>query len=115
MIQTYCCQSYLYEKQNIKLCVRIFCILCLISQFCILDDSSTIAVRWSAEESLTKDEFSVASDVWMMALFVYEIFTHGCWPYSELVGKETEDVMHIVSIFMRILNLCKNEWHPSLT
>lgn len=85
------------------------------SQFCIIDDSSTIAVRWSAEESLTKDEFSVASDVWMMSLLVYEIFTHGCWPYSELVGKETEDVMHMVSILLRIHNICKHGGTPSVT
>lgn len=68
----------------------------------ITDDSNTLAVRWSAVESLQKDEFSIKSDTWMFALFIYEVFTHGCWPYSEQTGKETDDTMHMVSAKFKI-------------
>ena len=65
--------------------------------FHFADDSETLAVRWTAVESLKKDEFSTGSDVWMLAMFMYEVLTHGRWPYSELVDMKTDDIMHMVS------------------
>ena len=69
------------------------------------DDSETLATRWTAVESLKADVFSTKSDVWMIALFMYEVYTHGCWPYSELVDKETDNIMHMVS-FLNVTSVC---------
>ncbi|XP_019629799.1 PREDICTED: uncharacterized protein LOC109474030 isoform X4 [Branchiostoma belcheri] len=42
-----------------------------------------IAYRWSAPESLTKDIFTSASEVWMLACLIYEVLTLGVHPFPE--------------------------------
>ena len=65
-------------------------------------------MRWSAIETLKDDHFSTKSDVWMFALFMFEVYTHGCWPYSELVNKETVDIMHMVVTQMQLQSILSN-------
>ncbi|XP_060079860.1 uncharacterized protein LOC132559258 [Ylistrum balloti] len=55
-----------------------------------------IPIRWSPYESLCEDEFSRASDVWMFGQLLFEIFTHGCHPYTDIYGYDLEDVMDMV-------------------
>ncbi|KAL3868103.1 hypothetical protein ACJMK2_040939 [Sinanodonta woodiana] len=59
-------------------------------------DREVLAVRWLARESLLYDKFSVGTDIWMFGHFILEIFTHGCWPFTEHRDKETGDIMEMV-------------------
>ncbi|KAK3612307.1 hypothetical protein CHS0354_011025 [Potamilus streckersoni] len=59
-------------------------------------DREMLAVRWLARESLLYDKFSVGTDIWMFGHFILEVFTHGCWPFTEHRDKETGDIMEMV-------------------
>ena len=60
-----------------------------------------IPTRWSAPETLGGGKFTYKSDVWMFGMLLYEIFTHGCWPFTELYSNSTEDIM------MKVFYECK--------
>ncbi|XP_069115433.1 uncharacterized protein [Argopecten irradians] len=68
-----------------------------------------IPIRWSSYESLCEDEFSCASDVWMYGQLLYEIFTHGCHPYTDLYGYDLDDVMEMV-----LFHDLKPKWYPCI-
>ena len=40
---------------------------------------------------------------------MYEVYTHGCWPYSELVDKETDNIMHMVGLFI-VTSVCSRQF-----
>ncbi|XP_077996780.1 tyrosine-protein kinase ABL1-like [Glandiceps talaboti] len=56
-----------------------------------IDES--MAVYWSAAESLLYQRYSIKSDVWMFAVLCYELFTLGCEPYQDYHELTIEDVM----------------------
>ncbi|OWF55207.1 Tyrosine-protein kinase FRK [Mizuhopecten yessoensis] len=68
-----------------------------------------IPIRWSSYESLCEDEFSHSSDVWMFGQLLYEIFTHGCHPYTDIYGYDLDDVMDIV-----LFHDLKPKWWPCI-
>lgn len=55
----------------------------------------SILVRWSAPESLHKNKFSEASDVYMFGCFLFELFTYACVPFYEL--RELKEFIELVS------------------
>jgi serine/threonine protein kinase len=62
-------------------------------------DSSEIPVLWSAPESILEDHYDSKTDIWMLGLFIYEVFTHGCHPYTEVYRTPTEHLLEYVSSF----------------
>ena len=50
----------------------------------IVGDSAPLAPKWAAWESLTKDKFYRASDVWSFAVLVWEILSEGEKPYQDV-------------------------------
>jgi serine/threonine protein kinase len=43
-----------------------------------------LPIRWCSPEVLSKGEYSKYSDIWSFGVLMYEIFTNGLVPYSEL-------------------------------
>jgi serine/threonine protein kinase len=68
-----------------------------LSKDVVMEDYYTLAtktilpVRWMAPESLTRGNFSKASDVWSLGVVMYEVFTHGDRPYASLGNGEVLD------------------------
>ncbi|XP_033758904.1 uncharacterized protein LOC117341167 [Pecten maximus] len=73
----------------------------------MLQVTHVIPIRWSSYESLCEDQFTFASDVWMFGQLLYEIFTHGCHPYTDLYGYDLDDVMDMV-----LFHELKPKWWP---
>ncbi|XP_062611363.1 uncharacterized protein LOC134273196 [Saccostrea cucullata] len=69
-------------------------------------ECNLIPLRWSAPESILNDRFSTLSDVYMVGQVIYELFTHGCHPYTELYGYTLDDVLQLI-IFQ---NLAPRQW-----
>ena len=53
-------------------------------------------LRWSAPESILYDKFSCWSDAYMTGQTLYELFTHGCYPFTELYGYDLDDMLQLV-------------------
>ncbi|XP_059173749.1 ephrin type-B receptor 3-like [Physella acuta] len=70
----------------------------------LLDDTSKIPTRWSAPETLKRFKVSKMSDVWMLALLMYEVLTHGLLPYSHIQMDDQECANRICDGSIR---LCK--------
>ena len=70
-------------------------------EFISEDPDEELAVRWAAPECLgCPRRFTTASDVWALAVTMYEIFTIGCEPYARTHGGqlvEDKDVKEYVS------------------
>lgn len=47
-----------------------------------------LPIKWMAPESINYRRFTSASDVWMFAVCLWEIFTHGIKPFAELKNSE---------------------------
>jgi serine/threonine protein kinase len=47
-----------------------------------------LPIKWMAPESINYRRFTFASDVWMFAVCLWEIFTHGIKPFAELKNSE---------------------------
>jgi hypothetical protein len=56
-------------------------------------------VLWSAPESILEDHYDSKTDIWMLGQFIYEVFTHGCHPYTEVYRTPTEHLLEYVSSF----------------
>jgi serine/threonine protein kinase len=52
-------------------------------------------VLWSAPESILEDHYDSKTDIWMLGQFIYEVFTHGCHPYTEVYRQNS---IHIFSV-----------------
>ncbi|KAL3868104.1 hypothetical protein ACJMK2_040940 [Sinanodonta woodiana] len=61
-----------------------------------LNEETRLAVRWTAPESQVSDKYSFCSDVYMFGHLMLEIWTHGCWPFSEHHDKSTDNIMEMV-------------------
>ncbi|KAL3869809.1 hypothetical protein ACJMK2_042443 [Sinanodonta woodiana] len=59
-------------------------------------DESRFATRWMAPESMLNGTFSQQTDTWMVGLFMWEVLTHGCWPFTEHSDKTTDMIMELV-------------------
>ncbi|KAK3595292.1 hypothetical protein CHS0354_010902 [Potamilus streckersoni] len=59
-------------------------------------DESRFATRWVAPESMRNGKFSPQTDIWMVGLFIWEVLTHGCWPFTEHLDKTTDMIMELV-------------------
>ncbi|KAL3869811.1 hypothetical protein ACJMK2_042445 [Sinanodonta woodiana] len=59
-------------------------------------DESRFATRWMAPESMINGTFSQQTDTWMVGLFMWEVLTHGCWPFTEHSDKTTDMIMELV-------------------
>lgn len=69
-------------------------------------ENTQIPVLWSAPESILEDHYDTKTDTWMIGQFIYEVFTHGCHPYTEVYGTPTEQLLEYVSSY-------KNNISPS--
>ncbi|KAL3868105.1 hypothetical protein ACJMK2_040941 [Sinanodonta woodiana] len=61
-----------------------------------LNEETRLAVRWTSPESQDSDKYSFRSDVYMFGHLMLEIWTHGCWPFSEHHDKSTDNIMEMV-------------------
>ena len=52
------------------------------------DKSSPIPIRWMAPETLRYTTSSSQSDVWSFGVLLWELFSLGCRPYTELQNSE---------------------------
>lgn len=69
----------------------------LISEYFTELENTEVPVLWSAPESILEDHYDVKTDTWMIGQFMYEVFTHGCHPYTEVYGASTEQLLEYVS------------------
>eukprot|EP00055_Hartaetosiga_balthica_P013687 m.71233 g.71233 ORF g.71233 m.71233 type:complete len:1509 (-) comp8340_c0_seq1:255-4781(-) len=56
-----------------------------------VEHTTSLDIRWSALEVLRDNLFMFESDIWSFGVFMYEVFSEGSMPYSEL--KQESDVM----------------------
>ncbi|XP_052061926.1 uncharacterized protein LOC127701994 isoform X2 [Mytilus californianus] len=70
------------------------------------DDNHLIPTLWSAPESILEDKYNVKSDAWMVGHLLYEIFTHGCQPYTEMYTFGIDKVLSYVVFH----NLQPKQW-----
>ena len=61
------------------------------------ESGETLPVRCKAPETLLRNCYSIPSDVWAFAIFVYETLTLGCRPYKDIQRDE-----HVVDYVRRI-------------
>ena len=54
-------------------------------------DQSTLAVKWTAPEGIEYKKFSHKADVWSFGVALWELYSDGKVPYSNLSNKETVD------------------------
>lgn len=54
--------------------------------YCVLDSTKNtpVPLRWLAPEALRHKSFSIYSNVWSYGVFIWEVFSFGAQPYSEL-------------------------------
>ncbi|KAL3869812.1 hypothetical protein ACJMK2_042446 [Sinanodonta woodiana] len=62
----------------------------------VTGDESRFAARWMAPESMINGTFSQQTDTWMVGLFMWEVLTHGCWPFTEHSDKTTDMIMELL-------------------
>lgn len=53
--------------------------------------SSALPVKWSAPEVMNKREYTTKSDVWSFGVVLWEMFSRGETPYTNLTNKQTID------------------------
>ncbi|XP_076112762.1 uncharacterized protein LOC143080673 isoform X1 [Mytilus galloprovincialis] len=70
------------------------------------DDNHLIPTLWSAPESILEDKYNVKSDAWMVGHLLYEVFTHGCQPYTEMYTFGIDKVLSYVVFH----NLQPKQW-----
>ena len=73
------------------------------------DMRSQFAVRWMAAEALRNSEFNTASDVWSFGVLLFEIFTFGTKPYTNMPSGKSLDNDEKVRKFVSMINFQKNQ------
>ena len=52
------------------------------------DENEAIAIRWMPPESILYNRFTPASDVWSYGILLWEVFSYGSEPYSDMSLEE---------------------------
>ena len=72
---------------------------------CYLDitdiEAVDIPVLWSAPESIFEDRYDTRTDGWMTGNVLYEVFTRGCHPYTEVYNTSTVIILEYVRYNIR--------------
>ena len=55
---------------------------------------STIPLRWTAPEALSRCMFSTKSDVWSFGILLWETITHGQLPYPEMTDSQVREHLY---------------------
>ena len=45
-------------------------------------------IKWTAPEAILYNRFTIKSDVWSFGILLYELVTHGCFPYHGMTNGE---------------------------
>ena len=70
------------------------------------ESDETLPVRCKAPETLSRNCYSIPSDVWAFAVFVYETLTLGCRPFKDIQRDEdVVDYVRRITILFCISNL----------
>ncbi|KAK3093265.1 hypothetical protein FSP39_013447 [Pinctada imbricata] len=64
--------------------------------FAIDTTENLIPLRWSPAVSILDDRFDVNTDKYMVGMMIYELFTHGCQPFTELYNMELGKILEMV-------------------
>lgn len=81
----------------------------LLHIFLHVSECTRISLRWSAPESILYDKYSKESDVYMVGQLLYQLFTHGCYPYTELYGHSLDRVLELVRyILVSLISFLSN-------
>ena len=65
-------------------------------EFIGITNDEELPVRWKAPECLLEHRYSTASDVWAFGVLMYEVLTHGCLPYRQVLNDD--EVVKCVSL-----------------
>ncbi|KAK7504203.1 hypothetical protein BaRGS_00004507 [Batillaria attramentaria] len=71
-------------------------------------DPGPIPVRWTAREALFEGLYSDRSMIYSFGYVLYELFTHGCQPYSEISRRSTDDILRL--LFLRSKSVRPFHW-----
>lgn len=88
-----------------------------------MKDSVPLPTKWMAIERLRpKPKVTKTSDVWSYGVVLWEIFTHGAHPYSELDDKEVKErilngyrLKQPTNCPQPVFHLMKRCWHENWT
>uniref|UniRef100_A0A6I8PXX3 Tyrosine-protein kinase n=1 Tax=Xenopus tropicalis TaxID=8364 RepID=A0A6I8PXX3_XENTR len=61
------------------------------NDFYLIDEVTTVPVRWTAPEVLTRYRYTAKSDVWSFGIVMYEVFMLGRTPYLGMNNQEVKD------------------------
>ena len=61
----------------------------------VVGEPAPMAPKWAAWESLTRDKFYPASDVWSFAVLIWEVLTEGYKPYCDIGDTKMAMINHL--------------------
>ena len=61
----------------------------------VVGEPAPMAPKWAAWESLTRDKFYPASDVWSFAVLIWEVLTKGWKPYGDVDNTKMAMINHL--------------------
>eukprot|EP00079_Xenopus_tropicalis_P039636 XP_017953407.1 PREDICTED: tyrosine-protein kinase Srms [Xenopus tropicalis] len=61
------------------------------NDFYLIDEVTTVPVRWTAPEVLTRYRYTAKSDVWSFGIVMYEVFMLGRTPYLAMAAADLRD------------------------
>lgn len=59
-------------------------------------EGGTIPVKWTAPEAVFYRRYSTASDVWSFGCLLYEIWSLGEMPFSNILNTEVCCILHAI-------------------
>jgi len=82
-------RNILLKKEGLKFIAKVADFGLSASSYTILKSKNEVshlefAMRWTAPEALLNDNWTEKSDVWSFGMVLFEIFTHGQRPYSNI-------------------------------